>query len=81
MLIQQSTTAEFQELFLSHVLAHVQLGCDLVRSGRDRFFAVGVEIAEIGEGGEGLGLQVPLPDIVGQWEAMPFRITLVQRQI
>ena len=56
MLIQQSTTAEFQELFLSHVLAHVQLGCDLVRSGRDGFFAVGVEIAEIGEGSEGLGL-------------------------
>ena len=56
LLIQQSTTAEFQELFLSHVLAHVQLGCDLVRSGRDGFFAVGVEIAEVGEGSEGLGL-------------------------
>lgn len=78
-LIQQSTTAEFQELFLSHVLAHVQFGCDLIRTGWDRFFAVGVEIAEIGEGSEGLGLQPPLPDFIGDGEAMPLRITLVQR--
>ena len=79
MLIQHSTTAEFQELFLSHVLAHVQLGCDLVRTGWDIFFEVGMEIAEIGEGGEGLGLQPPLPDFIGDGEAMPLRITLVQR--
>ena len=81
MLIQQSTLFELADLLCGHVLAHVQLGCDLVRSGRDGFCAVGVEIAEVGEGSEGLGLQVPLPDIVGQWEEMPFRIPLVQRQI
>lgn len=81
MLIQQFTLFELYELLCGHVLAHVQLGCDLVRTGRDKFFDVGVEIAEIGEGSEGPGLQPPLPDFVGQWEAMDLRITLVQRQI
>ena len=56
LLIQQSALFELADLLCGHVLAHVQLGCDLVRSGRDGFFAVGVEIAEIGEGSEGLGL-------------------------
>ena len=81
MLIQQSTLFEFHELLCGHVLAHVQLRCDLVRTGWDGFFGTGMEIAEIGEGSEGLGLQPPLPDFVGQWEAMSLRITLVQRQI
>ena len=65
MLIQQPTLLEFHELHCGHVLAHVQFGCDLVCTGWDIFFAVGMEIAEIGEGGEGLGLQPPLPDFVG----------------
>lgn len=65
MLIQQSTLFEFLELLCGHVLAHVQLGCQLIRTGQDIFFAVGVEIAEIGEGSEGLGLQVPLPNFIG----------------
>ena len=56
---------ELHELLCDHVLANVQLGCDFVRTGRDKFFDVGVEIAEIGEGSEGLGLQPPLPDFVG----------------
>ena len=80
-LIQQATLFELYELLCGHVLAHVQLGCDLVRTGRDKFFVVGMEIAEVGEGSEGLGLQPPLPDFVGQWEAMALPITLVQRQI
>ena len=56
MLIQQPTLLEFHELHCGHVLAHVQFGCDLVCTGWDIFFAVGMEIAEIGEGSEGLGL-------------------------
>ena len=56
MLIQQSTLFERHELLCGHVLAHVQLGCDLVRTGWDSFFAVGMQIAEVGEGSEGLGL-------------------------
>lgn len=56
MLIQQFTLFEVHELLCGHGLAHVQRGCDFVRTGRDRFPAVGVEIAEIGEGSEGLGL-------------------------
>ena len=56
MLIQQFTLFEVHELLCGHGLAHVQRGCDFVRTGRDRFPAVGVEIAEIGEGIEGLGL-------------------------
>ena len=55
-LIQQFTLFEVHELLCGHGLAHVQRGCDFVRTGRDRFPAVGVEIAEIGEGSEGLGL-------------------------
>ena len=65
MLIQQPALFELADLLCGHVLAHVQLGCDFVRTGRDSFFAVSVEIAEIGEGGEGLGLQPPLPDFIG----------------
>ena len=80
-LIQQFTLFEVHELLCGHVLAHLQLGCDLVCTGRGGFFAVGVEIAEIGEGGEGLGLQPPLPDFIGQWEAISPGIMLVQRQI
>lgn len=60
MLIQQSTLFELHELLRGHGLAHVQLRCDLVRTGWDGFFGTGMEIAEIGEGGEGLGLQPPL---------------------
>ena len=56
---------ELADLFCGHVLAHVQLRCNLVRSGRDRFFSVGMEIAEIGEGSEGLGFQIPLPNFIG----------------
>ena len=75
MLIQQSTLFKFHELLCGHVLAHVQLGCDFVRTGRDRFFAVGMEIAEVGEGSEGLGLQLPLPDFIGDGEAMSLWVT------
>lgn len=60
MLIQQSTLFKFRELLCGHVLAHVQLGCDLVRTGWDRFFGMGMEIAEVGEGSKGLGFQPPL---------------------
>ena len=64
-LVQQSTLFELADLLCGHVLAHVQLGCDLVRTGRDKFFDVGVEIAEIGEDSEGLRFQPPLPDFIG----------------
>ena len=56
MLIQQFTLFEVHELLCGHFFAHVQFGRDLVCAGRDRFFVVGVEIAEIGEDSEGLGL-------------------------
>lgn len=56
MLIQQSTLFELHELLRGHGLAHVQLRCDLVRTGWDGFLVVGMQIAEVGEGSEGLGL-------------------------
>ena len=65
MLIQQFTLFEVYELLCGHFFAHVQFGRDLVCAGRDRFFVVGVEIAEIGEDSEGLRFQPPLPDFIG----------------
>ena len=56
-LIQQSATVEFGNLLHSHVLAHVQLGCDFIRTGQGIFVAVDMQIAEIGEDGKAWGLR------------------------
>jgi len=77
--IQQSAMMQFGKLRCSHVLAHVQLGGQFIRPRWDKFFAVGMEVAEIGQDGKRLGLQFQLPDFIGDLEAMSLRITLTRK--
>ena len=69
-LIQQSAAGHLRELLRDHVCAHVQLGRNLICAWHDKSFAVGVEIAEIGEDGKSPGLEVPLPDVIGEWKTV-----------
>ena len=79
-LIQQSATVEFGNLLHSHVLAHVQLGCDFIRTGQGIFVAVDMQIAEIGEDGKPLGFQFPFPDTIWNWEAASLWIRLIEKE-
>ena len=79
-LIQQSATVEFGNLLCSHVLAHVQLGCDFIRTGQGIFVAVDMQIAEIGEDGKPLGFQFPFPDTIWNWEAASLWIRLIEKE-
>ena len=80
-LIQQSATIEFSDLFRSHIPAHAQLGCDLICTWNNKTFAVSMEIAEIGEDGKSLGLEAPLPDIIWKRETTSLRIMLTENGI